>query len=127
MSVLCQVDFDNEDRYKRYNAKLMKTADPEKISSVVSQQVALVGSQGLYEKINSNFKEGRFEAFFAKVKLESSILLFYLLSFIRNTSTCSAGERNFSGVSLVAMEMRTAAGSLSALMTVTTTTLFPTR
>ena len=71
-------EFDNEDLYKQYNAELMEAADPDQISSVVSQQVALVGSQGLYERINSNFKEGRFEALFAKVKLESSILLFYL-------------------------------------------------
>merc|ERR1719219_2366978 len=40
--------------------------DPEKISTAVSQQVALVGSQSLYEKINTNFREGKFEAFFAK-------------------------------------------------------------
>merc|ERR1719219_2006649 len=40
--------------------------DPEKISSAVSEQVALVGSQSLYEKINTNFREERFEAFFAK-------------------------------------------------------------
>ena len=71
-------NWDHEDLYKQYNAELMEAADPDKISSTVSQQVALVGSQGLYERINNNFKEGRFEAFFAKVKLETSLLLFYL-------------------------------------------------
>ena len=57
-----------EGLYKQNNAKVMEAADPNKISSTVSQQVALVGSQGLYERINNNFKEGKFEAFFAKVK-----------------------------------------------------------
>ena len=65
--------------YKQYNAELMKAADQDKISSTVSQQVALVGSESLYQKINKNFKEGGFDAFFAKVKLlDNSILLFYL-------------------------------------------------
>ena len=41
------------------NAELMKEADQEKISSVLSQQMALVGSQSLYERINKNFKEIR--------------------------------------------------------------------
>ena len=59
--------------YKRYNAKLRKMADPEKITSMVSQQVALVGSQRLYEKINNNFTGVRFDAIFAKVKLDNSI------------------------------------------------------
>ena len=49
------------------NAKLMKKVDQEKISLADSQQVALVGSQRLYEKININFKEKRFDAMFAKV------------------------------------------------------------
>ena len=48
---------------------MMEAADQDKISSTVAQQVALVGSQDLYERINTNFKEGKFEAFFAKVKL----------------------------------------------------------
>ena len=62
-------DFENKDLYKQYNAKVMEASDQEKISSAVSRQVALVGSQVLYERINRNFKEGRFEAFFAKVKV----------------------------------------------------------
>ena len=46
---------------------LMKEADPDKISSDITEQVALVGSQSLYERIHSNFKELKFEAFLAKV------------------------------------------------------------
>ena len=65
---------------KQYNAELIKMTDPDKISSAVSQQVALVGSQSLYEKINSNFKEERFEAFFAKVELLNQIFLSHLSS-----------------------------------------------
>ena len=45
----------------------MKKADPDKISSAIAEQVALVGSQSLYERINKNFKELKFEAFLAKV------------------------------------------------------------
>ena len=62
-------DFENKDLYKQYNAEVMEASDQEKISSAVSRQVALVGSQVLYERINRNFMEGRFEAFFAKVKV----------------------------------------------------------
>ena len=54
---------------KQYNAELKEAADQEKISSAVDEQVALVGSRVLYERINSNFREGKFEAFFAKVKV----------------------------------------------------------
>ena len=49
------------------NTSLLEKVDQEKISLAVSQQVALVGSQSLYEKINKNFKEERFDAIFAKV------------------------------------------------------------
>ena len=63
---------------KQYNAELITMTDPDKISSAVSQQVALVGSQSLYEKINSNFKEERFEAFFAKVELLNQIFLSHI-------------------------------------------------
>ena len=48
-------------------AELMKEADPDKISSAIAEQVALVGSQDIYERIDSNFKELKFEAFLAKV------------------------------------------------------------
>ena len=74
------LDFENTDLYKKYNAELMEAADPEKISSTVSQQVALVGSQSLYERINTNFKEGRFDAFYAKVKLDICIVTLSCLS-----------------------------------------------
>ena len=50
-----------------FMAELMKKADPDKISSAIAEQVALVGSQSLYERINKNFKELKFEAFLAKV------------------------------------------------------------
>lgn len=48
------------------NAKLMEAADQEKIDSALAQQIALVGSRRLYERINKNFKEIKFEAVFAK-------------------------------------------------------------
>ena len=53
-----------------FMAELMKEANQEKISAAIAEQVALVGSQSLYERINNNFKEMRFEAFLAKVKLK---------------------------------------------------------
>ena len=52
-----------------FMADLMKEADPDKISSAIAQQVALLGSQSLYERIHNNFKELKFEAFLATVKL----------------------------------------------------------
>ena len=64
-----------------YNkALLLKQADQEKIALAVSQQVALVGSQSLYDKINKNFKENGFDAIFAKVKQFSSFL--YYISYL---------------------------------------------
>ena len=48
-------------------ADLMKKADPDKMSSAVSQQVALLGSRSMYERINNNFKELEFEPLLAKV------------------------------------------------------------
>ena len=41
----------------------------EKIDSAISQQVALLGSQRMYDRINKNMEEGKFEFLFAKVKL----------------------------------------------------------
>ena len=64
--------------YNNYaKQQLLKQADQEKIDLAVSQQVALVGSKSLYEKINKNFKEKRFDAIFAKVKFQNSNFLFY--------------------------------------------------
>ena len=56
-----------------FMAELMKEADPDKISTAIAEQVALVGSQSLYERINKNFKELRFEAFLAKVRAKLDI------------------------------------------------------
>ena len=52
-----------------FNEALMNSADQDKISSAVSEQIALLGSKKMYERINQNFRKGRFEALFAKVKL----------------------------------------------------------
>lgn len=61
----------DEESYKEVNAELMKSADQNKINSAISQQIALLGSREMYERINRNFKERRFEALFAKVKLKN--------------------------------------------------------
>ena len=55
---------------KLFNAELMKSADQDKINSAISEQIALVGSRSIYERINKNFKEQRFEALFAKVNYD---------------------------------------------------------
>ena len=47
--------------------KLLKVADPEEISTAVSEQVALLGSYSLYERMDNNFKLHKSEAIFAKV------------------------------------------------------------
>ena len=63
-------DEDWEELYEEgrlFNAKLMRSADRDKINSAVFQQIALLGSESLYERINQNFMDGRFEALFAKV------------------------------------------------------------
>ena len=51
-----------------FNTELVQAADPAKISSAVSQQISLLGSRRLYERINNNLKIAKFEAHFAKVK-----------------------------------------------------------
>lgn len=61
----------DEESYKEVNAELMKSADQNKINSAISQQIALLGSREMYERINRNFKERRFEALFAKVTLKN--------------------------------------------------------
>ena len=55
------------DQPELFMAELRKEADPDKIASAISQQVELLGSQSLYERIDNNFKEMKFEAFLAKV------------------------------------------------------------
>ena len=52
-----------------------------KINSAISEQIALVGSRSIYERINKNFKEERFEALFAKVK-QDMIIYNLVLNFI---------------------------------------------
>ena len=52
-----------------FNTELVQAADPAKISSAVSQQISLLGSRKLYERINNNLKIAKFEAHFAKVNL----------------------------------------------------------
>ena len=61
-------------------AELMKEADLDKISAAINEQVALVGSLSLYQRIHNNFKELKFEAFFAKVKPDIKISEFEFLS-----------------------------------------------
>ena len=98
-------------------AELRKEADQEKISAAIAEQVALVGSQSLYERINNNFKKLKFEAFLAKVKLKISYCKGNYISFLtRNTLTCSAGGRSISTVS-----SPISPGSHTAAMTPTTT------
>ena len=52
-----------------FNTELVRAADPGKITSAVSQQISLLGSRRLYERIDNNFKISKFEAHFAKVNL----------------------------------------------------------
>ena len=49
----------DEESNKEVNAELMKSADQNKINSAISQQIALLGSREMYERINRNFQEGR--------------------------------------------------------------------
>ena len=104
---------------KLFTAELMKAADQDKISSAVSQQIALLGSRSRYERINLNLKLGRFEPLFAKVKPLTILIVAFshliLLFFTRNTVSCSSGAWSISPVSLeiVLIVTRTAAGSQS--------------
>ena len=51
----------------RENWKLITAgADKEKIEQVKQRQIDLLGSAKLYERINQNFKETKFEAYFAR-------------------------------------------------------------
>ena len=45
------------DQPELFMAELMKEADQHQISSAVSQQVALVGSQSLYERIKERIMD----------------------------------------------------------------------
>ena len=52
-----------------FNTELVQAADQAKISSAVSQQITLLGSRRLYERINNNLKISKFEPHFAKVNI----------------------------------------------------------
>ena len=77
VTVLTQVRAEIEKMKRRteeaqlFNTELVQAADQGKISSAVSQQVALLGSRRLYERINTNLKISKFEPHFAKVNLPS--------------------------------------------------------
>ena len=65
-----------------FNTELVQAADQGKISTAVSQQISLLGSRRLYERINKNLKISKFEAHFAKVKLPSEGRQFVEISFV---------------------------------------------
>ena len=104
-----------------FNSELVQAADQAKISSAVSQQIALFGSRRLYERINKNLKISKFEAHFAKVNLPylrgNSFLRFSFV--IRSSLSFTTGGRSTSTLSF----LRTA-GSLMGRMTVMTLTQF---
>ena len=52
-----------------FNVELVQSVDQVKIDSAISQQVSLLGSQRLYDRIDLNLKLSKFEAHFAKVFL----------------------------------------------------------
>ena len=124
----CQVRAEIEKMKRRteeaelFNTELVQAADPAKISSAVSQQISLLGSRRLYERIDKNLKLAKFEAHFAKVK-HAEVSWDTEISFLaRSSLTCTAGGRNISTTS----SQRTA-GSLTGLTTVMTSTQFPSR
>ena len=53
-----------------FNTELVQAADPAKISSAVSQQISLLGSRRLYERIDNNLKLAKFESHFAKEQFD---------------------------------------------------------
>ena len=77
-------EMDEEVDYRKaelFNTELVKAADPAKISSAVSQQISLLGSRRLYERINNNLKMAKFEAHFAK---EQCDLFSWRLEYFKN-------------------------------------------
>jgi len=52
------------------NEELVDATDQEKVDKIRSDQVKIVGSSKLYERINKNFIEGRFDPFFAKEQFD---------------------------------------------------------
>ena len=67
------IDDDSSDDSSEFNSevhqaemqKLIAAADKEKIEQVKQRQIDLLGSSKLYERINRNLKETKFEAYFA--------------------------------------------------------------
>ena len=53
------------DEALKINSKLIETADLDRIELVRQQQIELLGSELLYERVNKSFKLLRFEAYFA--------------------------------------------------------------
>jgi len=52
------------------NEQLIKEADKAKVNKIIAEQVEVVGSLKLYERINRNFLEAKFEPYFAKEQFD---------------------------------------------------------
>jgi len=52
--------------FQENNNKLLEKTDPAAVEELVNEQIELLGSELLYHRINNNFLELKFEAFFAK-------------------------------------------------------------
>ena len=57
-----------KDEAEMFNTELVQMVDQLQLDSAVAQQVELIGSHKLYERINHNLKISKFEAHFAKVR-----------------------------------------------------------
>ena len=64
-----------KDEAVMFNTELVQMVDQLQLDSAVAQQVELIGSHKLYERINHNLKISKFEAHFAKVREFNSTLL----------------------------------------------------
>jgi len=56
----------DEKSFRKNNKKLLKKTDPAAVEEVINEQIELLGSELLYQRINNNLLEHKFEAFFAK-------------------------------------------------------------
>jgi len=56
----------DDESFRKNNNKLLEKTDPAAVEEVVNEQIKLLGSELLYQRINKNFLEHKFEAFFAK-------------------------------------------------------------
>eukprot|EP00092_Neocalanus_flemingeri_P002186 GFUD01002326.1.p1 GENE.GFUD01002326.1~~GFUD01002326.1.p1 ORF type:complete len:292 (-),score=86.97 GFUD01002326.1:45-920(-) len=52
------------------NIQLVETTDKAKVDRILADQVEVVGSLTLYERINKNFLDAKFEPFFAKEQFD---------------------------------------------------------